>query len=98
MKILSPEQAYFAQEDASREQRDAHDALDTIEKARRLALNQIHVALTQLLDTIYTECNNVAACYPPEDPAEWPRILDMAHDLVHEVGFSEVDAIKEVAG
>jgi len=98
MKYLSPEQSYFAQEDLSHDQREASEALDTIDRMRRRALAAIVAELTKLRDTIDDSSDNVACAFPTPDPQEWQRILDAAHDLVHDVGFSQVNAIKEFVG
>jgi len=98
MKYLSPEQSYFAQEDLSHDQREASEALDTIDRMRRRTLATIVAELTKLRDTIDDGSDNVATAFPAPDPQEWQRILDAAHDLVHDVGFSQVNAIKEFVG
>jgi len=97
MRILSPEQAYFAQEDATEEQQRAQESLSTVEKSQESTLRGIIKyleALRIIIDVENCEGGN-GTTITDED---WQSILNMAHDLVHELGYDQVHALREKGG
>ena len=97
MRILSPEQHYFAQEDATEEQQRAQESLSTVEKSQESTLRGIikHLkALRIIIDVENCEGGN-GTTITDED---WQSILNMAHDMVHELGYDQVHALREKGG
>jgi len=97
MRILSPEQAYFAQEDATEEQQRAQSSLRNVEKSQALtlkAITQYLEALRQVIDDESCDGGN-GTIITDED---FKGILDMAHDMVHELGYDQVHALRERGG
>lgn len=97
MRILSPEQAYFAQEDASEEQQRAQESLSTVEKYQAYTLKVITAYLQSLRAVIDAESNEGGNGTTVTDE-DWQGILNMAHDLVHELGYDQVHALREKGG
>ena len=97
MRIMSPEQAYFAQEDATEEQQRAQESLSTVEKSQESTLRGIIKyleALRIIIDVESCEGGN-GTIITDED---FKGILDMAHDMVHELGYDQVHALREKGG
>lgn len=97
MRIMSPEQAYFAQEDATEEQQRAQESLSTVEKSQESTLRGIVKYLEALRIIIDVESNEGGNGTPISDE-DWQSILNMAHDLVHELGYDQVHALREKGG
>ena len=97
MRILSPEQAYFAQEDATEEQQRAQESLRTVEKYQAATLKAITAFLGDLRNVIDAEsCDGGNGTTITDE--DWQSILNMAHDLVHELGYDQVHALRERGG
>ena len=97
MRILSPEQAYFAQEDATEEQLRAQESLSTVEKSQESTLRGIIKYLEALRIIIDVESNEGGNGTTITDE-DFEGILNMAHDLVHELGYDQVHALREKGG
>ncbi len=97
MRILSPEQAYFAQEDATEEQQRAQSSLLNVEKSQALTLKAITQYLEALRIVIDAESNEGGDGTTITDE-DWQSTLNMAHDLVHELGYDQVHALRERGG
>ena len=97
MRILSPEQHYFAQEDATEEQQRAQESLLTVEKYQAAILKAITAFLGDLRNVIDAESNEGGNGTTITDE-DWQGILNMAHDLVHELGYDQVHALREKGG
>lgn len=97
MRILSPEQAYFAQEDATEEQQRAQESLRTVEKSQESTLRGIIKYLEALRIIIDVESNEGGNGTTITDE-DFKGILNMAHDLVHELGYDQVHALREKGG
>jgi hypothetical protein len=97
MRILSPEQAYFAQEAASEEQQRVQYSLYLVEKSQAFTLKAITAYLQSLRAVIDAESNEGGNGTTVTDE-DWKSTLNMAHDLVHELGYDQVRVIKERAG
>lgn len=97
MRILSPEQAYFAQEDATEEQQRAQESLRTVEKSQESTLWGIVKYLEALRIIIDVESNEGGNGTTITDE-DFKGILNMAHDLVHELGYDQVHALREKGG
>lgn len=97
MRILSPEQAYFAQEDATEEQQRAQSSLLNVEKSQALTLKAITQYLEALRNVIDAESNEGGNGTTITDE-DWQSTLNMAHDLVHELGYDQVHALRERGG
>lgn len=97
MRILSPEQAYFAQEDATEEQQRAQESLRTVEKSQESTLRGIIKYLEALRIIIDVESNEGGNGTTITDE-DFKGILNMAHDLVHELGYAQVHALREKGG
>jgi hypothetical protein len=97
MRILSPEQAYFAQEDATEEQQRAQSSLLNVEKSQALTLKAITQYLEALRSVIDAESNEGGNGTTITDE-DWQSTLNMAHDLVHELGYDQVYALREKGG
>lgn len=97
MRILSPEQAYFALEDRNAEEQAADAAFDAISRAQARTLREIIKLLVQLRDEIDAHCDEVSGG-PEPTPEDWQEILNMADTLVYELHYHQISAIKEVAG
>jgi len=97
MRILSPEQAYFAQEDATEEQQRAQESLSTVEKSQESTLRGIIKYLEALRIIIDVESNEGGNGTTITDE-DFKGILNMAHDLVHELGYDQVHALREKGG
>lgn len=97
MRILSPEQAYFAQEDATEEQQRAQESLRTVEKSQESTLRGIVKYLEALRIIIDVESNEGGNGTTITDE-DFKGILNMAHDLVHELGYDQVHALREKGG
>ena len=97
MRILSPEQTYFAQEDASEEQQLAQESCRLVEASQAFTLKAIIKYLESLRSVINAESNEGGAGTTVTDE-DWQSTLNMAHDLVHELGYDQVRVIKERAG
>ena len=97
MRILSPEQHYFAQEDATEEQQRAQESLSTVEKYQAAILKAITAFLGDLRNVIDAEsCDGGNGTTITDE--DWQSILNMAHDLVHELGYDQVHALREKGG
>lgn len=97
MRILSPEQAYFAQEDATKEQRRAQESFRNVEKYQAGILKAITAFLGDLRNVIDDEsCDGGNGTIITDE--DFKGILDMAHDLVHELGYDQVHALRERGG
>lgn len=97
MRILSPEQAYFAQEDATEEQQRAQESLRNVEKYQAAILKAITVFLRDLRNVIDAEsCDGGNGTTITDE--DFQGILDMAHDMVHELGYDQVHALREKGG
>lgn len=97
MRIMSPEQAYFAQEDATEEQQRAQESLRTVEKSQESTLRGIVKYLEALRIIIDVESNEGGNGTTITDE-DFKGILNMAHDLVHELGYDQVHALREKGG
>ena len=97
MRIMSPEQAYFAQEDATEEQLRAQESLSTVEKSQESTLRGIVKYLDALRIIIDVESNEGGNGTTISDE-DWQSILNMAHDMVHELGYNQVHALREKGG
>jgi len=97
MRIMSPEQAYFAQEDATEEQQRAQESLSTVEKSQESTLRGIVKYLEALRIIIDVESNEGGNGTTITDE-DFKGILNMAHDLVHELGYDQVHALREKGG
>ena len=97
MRILSPEQAYFAQEDATEEQQRAQESLSTVEKSQESTLRGIIKYLEALRIILDVESNEGGNGTTITDE-DFKGILNMAHDLVHELGYDQVHALREKGG
>lgn len=97
MRILSPEQHYFAQEDATEEQQRAQESLRNVEKYQAAILKAITAFLGDLRNVIDAESNEGGNGTIITDE-DWQSILNMAHDLVHELGYDQVHALREKGG
>ena len=97
MRIMSPEQAYFAQEDATEEQLRAQESLSTVEKSQESTLRGIIKYLEALRIIIDVESNEGGNGTTITDE-DFKGILNMAHDLVHELGYDQVHALREKGG
>lgn len=97
MRILSPEQHYFAQEDATEEQQRAQESLRNVEKYQAAILKAITAFLGDLRNVIDAESNEGGDGTIITDE-DWQSILNMAHDLVHELGYDQVHALREKGG
>jgi len=97
MRILSPEQAYFAQEDATEEQLRAQESLSTVEKSQESTLRGIVKYLEALRIIIDVESNEGGNGTTITDE-DFKGILNMAHDLVYELGYDQVHALREKGG
>lgn len=97
MRILSPEQAYFAQEDATEEQQRAQESLRTVEKSQESTLWGIVKYLETLRIIIDVESNEGGNGTTITDE-DFKGILNMAHDLVHELGYDQIHALREKGG
>lgn len=97
MRILSPEQHYFAQEDATEEQQRAQESLLTVEKYQAAILKAITAFLGDLRNVIDAESNEGGDGTIITDE-DFEGILNMAHDLVHELGYDQVHALREKGG
>lgn len=97
MRILSPEQAYFALEDRNAEEQAADASYAAISRAQARTLREIIKLLAQLRDEIDAHCDEVSGG-PEPTPEDWQETLDMADTLVHELRYHQISAIKEVAG
>lgn len=97
MRILSPEQHYFAQEDATEEQQRAQESLRNVEKYQAAILKAITAFLGDLRNVIDAESNEGGDGTTITDE-DWQSILNMAHDLVHELGYDQVHALREKGG
>ena len=97
MRILSPEQHYFAQEDATEEQRRAQSSLRRVEASQAYTLKTITTYLETLRNNIDAEsCEGGNGTLITDE--DWQSILNMAHDLVHELGYDQVHALREKGG
>jgi hypothetical protein len=97
MRILSPEQAYFAQEDATEEQQRAQESLSTVEKYQTFVLKAVTTYLESLRGVIDAEsCEGGNGTTITDE--DWQGILNMAHDMVHELGYDQVHALRERGG
>lgn len=97
MRILSPEQHYFAQEDATEEQQRAQESLSTVEKYQAAILKAITAFLGDLRNVIDAEsCDGGNGTTITDE--DFKSILNMAHDLVHELGYDQVHALREKGG
>lgn len=97
MRILSPEQHYFAQEDATEEQQRAQESLSTVEIYQAAVLKAITAFLGVLRNVIDAESNEGGNGTTITDE-DFKGILNMAHDLVHELGYDQVHALREKGG
>ena len=97
MRILSPEQACFAQEDATEEQQRAQESLRTVEKSQESTLRGIVKYLEALRIIIDVESNEGGNGTTITDE-DFKGILNMAHDMVHELGYDQVHALREKGG
>lgn len=97
MRILSPEQHYFAQEDATEEQQRAQESLRNVEKYQAAILKAITAFLGDLRNVIDAESNEGGDGTTITDE-DWKSTLNMAHDLVHELGYDQVHALREKGG
>lgn len=97
MRIMSPEQAYFAREDATEEQQRAQSSLRNVEKYQAAILKAITAFLGDLRNVIDAEnCEGGNGTTITDE--DWQGILNMAHDLVHELGYDQVHALREKGG
>ena len=97
MRILSPEQAYFAQEDATEEQQRAQSSLRNVEKYQAAVLKAITGYLGDLRNIIDAESCEAGDGTLITDE-DFQSILNMAHDLVHELGYDQAHALREKGG
>ncbi len=97
MRILSPEEAYFAQEDATEEQQRAQESCRLVEKKQAVTLKAITQCLEALRQVINAESNEGGDGTTITDE-DWQSTLNMAHDLVHELGYDQVHVLRERGG
>lgn len=97
MRILSPEQHYFAQEDATEEQQRAQESLSTVEIYQAGMLKAITTYLRDLREVIDdASCDGGNGTTITDE--DFKGILNMAHDLVYELGYDQVHALREKGG